>query len=79
MFMKTANLTIETVACRKSSASFRDVMSHLRAKITDKVCLSVGCGSAALFVVSLAAMNVPVVMATGLVALTSVALAPVSE
>lgn len=77
--MKTANLTIETVANRNSSVSFSDAMSHLRAKITDKVCVSVGSVSAALFVASLAAMNIPAAVATGLLSLLSVAIAPMSE
>lgn len=77
--MKTANLTIETVASRNSSASFSDAMSHLRAKITDKICLSVGSVSAALFVVSLAAMNIAAVVVTGVLALLAVAAGPMSE
>lgn len=74
--MKTTMTIMECGNNSNGLATLSEIASNLRAKITNKVCISAGIVSAMGFVVALAAVDIPLILVTGFIALMSVAIAP---
>lgn len=64
---------------RKAIETLGNIIDRMRAKITDRMCMTLAIASAIALFLSLIVFNMPAIVVSGLTALSAVAMSPESD